>query len=428
VRRCLAGALYVWETDDMKMNLRAVAMWPLAVLLMCRPLSADATNEKALSELPAEFRTIIEGNQATLESIHTMHAKITTVTTSSFVKKGTRTIQKTEEIWYDKSHVRTDVVDSRFVGEDATPLILSEGPGGVKTTLEPPAIGHMEIDSDVSWLVYVPNTGSMVILAPDWNERRIQRDYVLLNCQFLQGSTLKTTVLACAKRKEFFTVKREAVDGEDCLLLECEFPKPQITQKVWVDPSRGYCIKKQQLLQRGSMFEEYTATLKEYAPGLWWFESAKAIGRGGPNEGDSPGRIADVSVDSLTLNEPIDAKIFTLAGTNVPPGTRVRDTIADSGYIYGTGPVVSPQDVDSASDVAARAEAKQPSSHGPATGMASDSNKPARVDNPALDTRAFGSSEEPGTHLPLGVPIVLAIAASGVILLVFFRKGRKARG
>jgi hypothetical protein len=416
------------EIDDMRLNLPAVGVCLLPVLLMCPGLPAEATNEKTLPELPAEIRTIIEGNQATVDSIHTMHGRITSVKTSSYVNKGTRTIQKTDEIWYDGAHVRRDVVDSKFIGDDQTPLLLREEPGGIKTTLGPLPVGHTEIESVESRLLYVVSNESVAILAPNWDERNVRRDWTFLNCQFLQGNALKTTVLACAKRNEFFTVRREALGGENCFLLECEFPKPQIVQRVWVVPSKGYCIKKQQLLQRGAMFEEYTATLKEYAPGLWWFESCKAIARGGPSEGDAPSTTEDVSVDSLTLNEPIDAKTFTLAGTDIPPGTRVWDRIANLNYIYATGYKVAQQDVDLALDAVAQADGKGPPARASVPGTSADSNKAGRVDKPGSDTGVLGTSRQPGTPLRRVVPIVLGIGALALILLVWFRKGRKPCG
>jgi hypothetical protein len=387
-------------------------------------VTAGATTERASPGLADEIKTIINRNQASLDSVYSIHARVVSESTVSFVGKGSRTTRKTEEIWYDGSHVRVDVLDSGFTGENVSPLLLREEPGGVTTVFAPPPVGHTEIESVESRLLYVPDTKTVTILPPEWDERSIRRSHAFLNYQLVSGSPLKRVVLACAERSQFFTVKSERIDGDDCFLLECEFPQPQIVQRIWVCPSKGHCIKKTQLLQRGTVFDEYTVTLKEYSPGLWWFDSATATTRGGPNEGDSPETTVDVSLHSAMLNEPIDSKVFTLAGTNIPPGARVRDTIANLRYVYGAGYRASQEDVDLALDAMARADAPESLRGAPVPDAPSDSNEAPKVDQHALDSVVGGSSDGRAGQSRLAISVAAVLATAGIVLFIMFRRGR----
>lgn len=97
----------------------------------------------------------------------------------------------------------------------------------------------------------------------------------------------------------------------------CNYTNPAYTWKIWVVPSKGYCIKK---VQCGSR-REYTTTLKEYSPGLWWFHTVQARAVSG-----SETIVSRLSVNSLTFNEPIDPDVFTVWGLDdVTPQTKVTD-------------------------------------------------------------------------------------------------------
>ena len=287
---------------------------------------ADATNTEAYIKLTDEIRNIIERNQTNFDSVRSIHGTVRSVGTSFFAGKGSRAMEQTEEIWYDGSHFRRDIVDSKFIGQETKPLLLEEDGSGGKIMFEPPPVGNVEIESIESKMVYLPVTQTVAILPPKWDDRGNRRTNKFLNYQSISGRTLKEIVLRCAEKDYYFTVKSETIDGDDCLLLECDFADLEIVRKIWIVPSKGYCIKKMQLQQKAIVYDEYITTLKEYSPGIWWFDSVTAKAAGGPN-GELFERTMEISVNSLALNEPIDSETFTLAGTDIPPGTKVMDQI-----------------------------------------------------------------------------------------------------
>jgi len=313
------------------------------------PILADATSNEAYLKLTDEMRNIIDSNQKNFDSVRLIHGTIKIVSTNSYKDKGSRVKEQTEEIWYDGSHSRMDILESKFVGKETDPLLLEEDNRGGKTTFEPVPIGYTEIESIESKMLYHPNVQTVDILPPEQDAGRYLRSINLMNYQTITGRTLREVVLRCAENYLYFTVKSETADEDDCLLLECYNSKYDITRKIWIVPSKGYCIKKMQLLQKGIVHDEYTTTLKEYLPGLWWFDSVKAYTRG-DSTGTTSDKTWELSVKSLTLNEPINQKTFTLAGTNIPPGTKVRDHISGLRYVYGIGYELAQEDVDLALD------------------------------------------------------------------------------
>jgi hypothetical protein len=84
----------------------------------------------------------------------------------------------------------------------------------------------------------------------------------------------------------------------------------------------------------GKLRYGYETTLKEYLPGIWGLDSANVI-KHGSQVNSNLGKKIEISVKSLTLNEPINPKTFTLAGTNIPIGTRIRDDISGLRYVFG---------------------------------------------------------------------------------------------
>ena len=96
---------------------------------------------------------------------------------------------------------------------------------------------------------------------------------------------------------------------------------------IWVVPSKGYCIKKVQDGSKGEIDNEYTTILKEYSPGIWWFDTVQA------REAHRRETIvSELSIDSLTFNESIDPDIFTIWGINLSHETKIRDEM--QGTIY----------------------------------------------------------------------------------------------
>jgi hypothetical protein len=294
------------------------------------------------------MRNIVDRNQKNFDdAVRWIHGTVKIVSTDSYKDKGNRVMEQTMEIWYDGSHSRTDILESKFIGKETDPVVLEEYSNGGQKIIKPLDIGHTEIESIESQMIYRPSMRAAYITSPKHKQEvgRCIRSVNLVHYQTISGWTIKEIALGRAKGDDYSTVKRETVDGEDCLLLENYYAEDDITRKIWIVPSKGYCIKKTQFIHKGTVQDEYTTTLKEYLPGIWWFDSVKGTIWGNSTVTTSD-KTWEISVESLTINESIDPKTFTLAGTNVPYGTRVQDEISGLSYVYGTSYEPSQQDVD----------------------------------------------------------------------------------
>jgi len=407
------------------------SIWSILIsflFLDVNPMLADATSTEAYLKLTEEMRNIVDRNQKNFDSVRCIHGKIKIIRTASFYNdKGSRITEHIEENWYDGSHSRMDILESKFNGKETDPLLFKDESTGGEISIEPLSIGHTEIRSIESQMTYSPRRDMVFISPPLKNDKRPLNANNLMHYQTIGGRTIKELALHCAENDFYITVKSETADGEDCLLLECYFDKYEITRKIWIVPSKGYCIKKMELVQKGIVRDEYTTTLKEYLPGIWWFDSVKAKTLGGP-EGFNPDETLEISVKSLTLNEPIDPKTFTLAGTNIPPGTRVKDEISNINYVYGTGYELAQEDVDLALEALKDSHSRpgreiEDSPDKPSQELHSDSNTSSprmEKDNPnGLNSATSAGSENTNgrflTILFLGSGIALAAIALFVI-------------
>jgi len=396
------------------------------LLLIVNPTLADNISTEAYLKLTEEMRNIIDRNQENFDSVRCMHGTIKIISTISFKDKGSRAKEQTEEIWYDGSHSRTDLLESKFVDKETTPLLLEEDNTGRRKILGPEPVGCVKIDSFESRMSYRP--GTVHIYPPKNDVGKVLRSTNLMLYQTIMGKTLKKVVLSGAA----FTVKNETVNGDDCLLLEYYNAKYEIARKIWIVPSKGFCIKKTQLLQKGIVHEEYTTTLKEYLPGIWWFDSVKLKTRG-DSEGIIPDIHLGISVESLTLNEPIDQKTFTLAGTNIPTGTKVRDHISNLSYLYGTGYELAQEDVDLALDALKNSQGKsiketmdltdKPSQEVLSESKSNTKDMKKNDSNIARNTKAEETGK--GFLLSVGLGSGLALAVIAILLIKMNKKRGK---
>ena len=302
------------------------------VILFCmaNPAVAGKANSELTKELSPEVIAAMEGNQKTIDSVHTLQAIITKNSAHDYGEKGSRQLMEKLNIWYDGDNFRQDVLESKFTGEDTEPLSLGEveGEEGGHSYFAPPPIGEVEIYTTKSKIYYNPPTEYVGILPSEKDKSEIIRENDILRYQSARGSTLKENVLASAKNGFYFSAQSDTVDGENCVLLMCDYTNPDSTLKIWVVPSKGHCIKKLQDIYKDKVANEYTTTLKKYPPDIWWFDTVKA---GKPRQIDVI-RSFEISVNSLIFNEPIDPNIFTVWGIDVTPKTRVNDKI--QGIIY----------------------------------------------------------------------------------------------
>ena len=302
-------------------------------LCMADSLQAEKESSKKLEKLSPEVIAAMEGNQKTIDSIHTFQALITRRSTHDYGEKGSRQLIEKLKIWYDGNNYRKDVLESKFVGKETEPLSLGEVEGGGHSYFKPPPVGDVEIVSTKSRIYYYPPTeyiGIHSIKERDKSEKI--RSNIVLMYQSSMGHSLKEQILRSVDFGYYYAAMKEKIDEEDCILLACEFPESKMGSKVWVVPSKGHCIKKIQSINKDKVSREYTTTLKKYPPGIWWFESVKV---GKSRRGDVI-RCSEISVNSITFNKPIDPEIFTVWAIDVTPKTKVHDKIQGITYTLAT--------------------------------------------------------------------------------------------
>ncbi|HUW20008.1 MAG TPA: hypothetical protein VMW16_11970 [Sedimentisphaerales bacterium] len=279
-------------------------------------------------KLPPEIQAIIKGNQATVDSVRTIQATIESVATISFGSEGTRKLMTMEKIWYDRDHLRRDTIEGKFIGSETEPLLVTVPILNEKGYFRPPPSGEVEIDSNDFKIDYEPSNNTIFVHPPEWTDKR--RGILMnkmLKYQSVRGGTLKENVLLSAKNGYYFTTESEKIDGDDCILLTCNYDRTESTLKIWVVPSKGYCIKKVQDIIGAKVVDEYVATLKEYSSGIWWFDTIKA-------ESHKHGQwksheLTYLSVKSLTFNKTINSKVFTIADIKTPScGARLINEVS----------------------------------------------------------------------------------------------------
>jgi hypothetical protein len=290
----------------------------LAVIGVLFYMSSSTTAEQTASEdsrkLSSEVLSAIEGNQATLDSVRTIQAILTKnsththyVPTNKDKELGSYKLIQKHKIRYDGNHFRIDQLEAKFTGDKVY-------------RKSKPYVGTVHIDSPESIIDFEAVSNMVFIRPSEWNDRHKIRTNDMLRYQSARGATLKENILASAKNGYYFTATSDTVEGDNCVLLTCNYNNPEATLKIWIVPSKGYCIKKVQDGSKGEIDDEYTTTLKEYSPGIWWFDTVQAKRTSGPET-----VVCRLSVDSLALNEPIDPEIFTVWGIDISSETKIWD-------------------------------------------------------------------------------------------------------
>lgn len=264
-----------------------------------------------------------------------------------------------------------------------------------------------------------------------WDKKTQRLENPLLKYQSVfYGMTLPEAIVESTKARYRLTTKSDQVDTEDCILLSCSQPDPPnpaaANMKVWVVPSKGYCIKKYQNIVNNEVTYEYIMTLKEYAPGIWWFDSVRVMYSG--KIVPDGGFVSTVSTNSVSVNKPIDPTVFTLAGTNIPYGTHVIDEIAGLNYIYGHGYRISQQDVDLVLDAIKNTTTATTQQ---ATEAAVLANEDSKLETAAKDQsrRSKLAQSANAKRLYQGVQIaaIAAFALAGLSILALIQRSIKRR-
>lgn len=263
------------------------------------------------ARISPEILAITQANQNTREFMKVFDATITEVTDHDHGKKGRRGLRTKERIRYDGAHLRVDVLESEFLGGEET--------SRSRSVFAPPEAGEFNVESKDFSIDYRPSNNIVWVRPSEW-DRRVTMN-TLLRFQSALGASLEENVLASAKNRCFFSSRPEKLGSDDCIRLSCEYPKWDQDLRIWVVPSKGYTVKRVQVLHKGKTQEDYTTTLKEYEPGLWWFDTVEVESVAIPQK-------RRIEVNALTIRPRIDPKIFSIDGLGVSDQTRViYDTI-----------------------------------------------------------------------------------------------------
>ena len=287
------------------------------------------------SELSPEVLMAIRENQKTIDTVKTFHA--TTKRTDHIAREqGKRIMFVVQEIWYDGSHYRVDVKDSKFIGKDTTDLVLEKYPDGGKKVFAPPPVRSWEIRLKESRLAF--HGGDRINIYPyQWDKENIISQCPILRYSMFRFTTLQEQVLRNKRQGYIWSAQSDSLDGEECILLSCSYPDYNQSAKAWVVPSKGYCVKKRQSTNEGTVAFEYATTLKEYSPGFWWFD--RAVQKSRKTGEKNPFETIELSIEKIEFNKPLDPKVFTIAGTHIPKGTKIKDRILGRDYVYGISPI-----------------------------------------------------------------------------------------
>ncbi len=385
--------------------------------LLASPCPAQTSQTPDAVDLDPQITTILDRHQQTLDALQSLEATFEILEHRSFKGIGTRTLKQTARTWWDGQRLRTDTLESRFIGEQTAPLLLTKDAQSA-TYYQPPPVGAVEIHSVESSLTYDPDLNRVNVTNPKWDkENQLSRNTLLKFQSVLYGLTLPETIRAITKQGLPCAISNDEVESEDCILLSFAYGRDgHQAMKIWVVPSKGYCIKKYQNHYRNEVVEEYTTTLKEYTPGLWWFDVVKAMYSEKTHDGSC---VSTVSVAAATINKSIDPNIFTLAATNVPYGTPVSDDVIGLKYVYASHKPFPPDDLNSLR--ASFRNATPPPRENP------DSQGPADVtpNRPDSLQKDAGSSHHPdapsrssGPLLQIAIGILLIVVAFAIFALV----------
>ena len=110
--------------------------------------------------------------------------------------------------------------------------------------------------------------------------------------------------------------------------------------KAWIAPEQGHLIHKAQMFHKGYMHREFTAKIRAFGNGVFWYEQARdrELTRDGTVRRDRITRVLELEVDV-----PIDDSLFSIDALKVPVGTEIQDRVIGARLVYG-GPVHIPED------------------------------------------------------------------------------------
>jgi len=289
---------------------------------------------KAAEDLPVELSAIVEGNS---KSLRQMAIASFSATAEEHVRRAVEdgkelSYANTLSIWSKGPKVREDFVAKPGDLPGQRKIELDQRKDGRGVAIVGPPSAKRRVATPEVRFAYVPGQDAMVVQKGDTRLPYGDDASILHRYGTVAGHTFEEKVLECEAKGYHPSITEDVLDGVSCRRLAWEFPESQMAMTIWVSPSQGHLIRKLQFFLRGQVVREWTARLKEYEKGLFWYEEVEE------RQTKSDGSFIShqtVRVTSLTLNASVDDKLFTLDGLDLPVGTKIQDRILNNRYRYG---------------------------------------------------------------------------------------------
>ena len=193
-----------------------------------------------------------------------------------------------------------------------------------------PAAARRQICTPEARITYMPGSPVARVIAGVPESPLSDYASVLYEYVTVTHGTLEQLIQVSAKMRCLPSVSDVSLGKVACRLLEWRTPDDRIV-KVWVVPSMGSMITKVEQLEKNVLSQQWSARLRKYKDGVFWFDRVeeKTWRRG------SPSRHKIIKIVEFVVNEPIDEKVFTLDGMDIPAGTEIEDKVLNIRYRYG---------------------------------------------------------------------------------------------
>ncbi len=294
-------------------------MCPTAFLLLSLLQSADS---------PAADPSVAEIEQAVLTRRRSIRRGIVSLEAKISGSNSELDDERFTTIWfdYDRNKIRSDVVN-HWKNRDEPTYRMIQCSNCERS--------DYYVDYEAKPLA---NAVTSITLAPLTDDVRKQRlteifDPRMLGLVASESTALRIyhfeTTLNCATR-DVPKLRPDRWKGVDCWVISFhKNTRQRVYCELWVVPSHGYNVARN-ILESHLGGKPYRRTLEiEAAPvgnsGLWFPRTCTY-------EAMSDGKLIkkeELRVTNVSLNEPIDDKVFTLAGMDIAPDTPIAGKLPD---------------------------------------------------------------------------------------------------
>jgi hypothetical protein len=334
----------------------ALAVGVLVSLYAARARAADII-------LPPDLQRVVDENARSVARLRSVNVSATIA--EMFEVDGKRaSFEDNIAIWTKGRKVRED--RSAVSGTSLRSRRVVESlPDGSRMTIGPPDASRHVITPEVEFK-FRPGDRAIALVAGEPDAPFGRQSSLLHGFTSVQGRTLARKVREDWDHGYRPTVTTVTDDDVDSVLVNWDYAQSRMVLKVWVEPTKGYMIRKLQAYYQNELVTDWTSQLKEYGDGVFWPDHVE-------QRDWRSGRVTRqllVNVNRLEINPAVDDAMFTLAGIGLPQGAEVQDRILGLRYRFGAEPRLSEDFVQSviapnAGGGAASVGAARPEARGP---------------------------------------------------------------